>query len=128
MSDYVWRPRESTYRKGYLIRTWELMDEYYDWEEDPMCDCTPARKYRKSTGEWEACVYRTYAYTKETFTNVYTDFVGVCDEAWAKAGHLCKDVFDKLMAKLTSEDIPLKDVKSLFETAVLESEAIRLMP
>ena len=141
MSDSVWHRRGVKFCKGYALVLFECMNEYYDWEEDPMCDCTPARKYKKPTGNWELRVHRTYAYMDEHY-NPYGDsfsltsrkngvteicHVVICDEGFS-TNSIPENVLDTLVNKLTAENIPFNKARELLEDTKLTIEAEELIP
>ena len=141
MSDYVWYRRDVKFCKGYALVLFECMDEYYDWERDPMCDCTPARKYKDHTGKWELRVHRTYAYMDERYNpygnsyalesrkNGVAEFchVVICDEGFS-TNSIPESVLNALVDKLTAENSPFNKAKDLIEDTKLTIEAEELIP
>ena len=123
MSCNVWTPRKDVWRKGYRLFAYELMNEYYDWEEDPMCDCCPAQKYRKSLHKWEINVYKTYAYREGN-----RNYVATCHEIGARLKNIPEDMFNALWEELTTTNVPFNALKARFEDEELKAEAIRLIP
>ena len=131
MSCLYWAERKSMWRRGYYAVANELMEEYYDWELDPMCDCTPAQKVYKKRGKWNIIVYKTYIQDEvRMISGKWTPcyYACTCRERYAKTGELTKEKFDEMWEKLSTEDLLPKDVAAYFEEEKLEAEILTLIP
>ena len=121
MSMREWKIRNEMWRNGYYVVASELMKWCYDWELDPMCDCTPARKIWTHTGEWRVDVYKAYIDTDGKT-------IRTCSEKACTADSISKEEAIKIWLNIASKAIPLNTVMEYFETVTLEAKAIQLMP
>ena len=131
MSRYVWTERKDMWRRGYYAIAKELMEENYDWELDPMCDCTPARKFLSKTGAWKIVVYKTYIQDEvRMISGKWTPryWACICSELHASIENLTKDKLDEMWEKLSTEDILPKDIPAYFEEEKLEAEIAKFIP
>lgn len=121
MSMTEFAKRKTMWRNGYYVVAYEIMKWSYDWELDPMCDCTPAQKVWEHTGEWRIDVHK--AYINPDWKSVCT-----CRETACTADRISKDEAVKIWLNIERNNIPLDTVKNYFETATLTAESVRLMP
>ena len=106
----TWKCRTEMWRNGYFVAVNELMDVCYDWELDPMCDCTPARKVHIKTGIWEVEVRKAY------IDHTANDCVKACREVSATTGESSKDEAVKIWLNIERKPITMDTVKAYFES------------
>ena len=104
MSTIEARKRKDMWRNGYYVVAYELMKWCYDWEIDPMCDCTPAQKVWEHTGEWEIDVYKAYIDTDGRT-------IRTCREKSCTADRISKDEAIKIWWNIENKFIPLNAVR-----------------
>lgn len=116
---YTWKRRKTDFLNGYYIEAYELRDICYDWELDPMCDCTPSRKYSRETGKWEIRIHKAYIKSDlRCIGGKWKDFLTACacHEPLATSGEISKDEAIKIWMNIKTKHIPSETVKEYFET------------
>lgn len=114
----VWKTRKTTWANGYYIIVSELVEELYDWELDPMCDCTPAQKVYFPTGKWAVDVSKVYIterfYTVNNVVKVaYT--AHTCYDPCAKVSNITHEEAINIYMNLTTKKIPVTTIKEHFD-------------
>ena len=114
-----WKERKGEWFHGGYVWVYELLEEYYLWEVEPMCDSF--NKNIRSTGEWAITVKRSYL-----------DFggkhVSTCAEPYVKAEGLSKEVAMELYDKIMTNKYRLPEIKTFVLDAEYTAEAMRLIP
>jgi len=118
MTSY-WATRKSDWFHGGYVWVHELMERYYLWEIEPMCDSF--NKGVRSCNEWNVIVKRSYI--EPDGKRITT-----CDEAFAKADNLSKEDAMKLYEAIMSNKYRLPEIKEMLEDVVFTAEAEKLIP
>jgi len=103
----IWKVRKEMWRNGYHVTALELMEMNYDWELDPMCDCTPARKIYSQTGKWKIEIRKAYIDGKS---------VRACREIATETSRISKDEAIKIWWNIENKKITMNTVKDYFES------------
>ena len=114
-----WAIRKDDWFHGGYVWVYELMERYYLWEVEPMCDSF--NKCVRTCNEWRIVVKRSYI--EPDGKRITT-----CNEAFAEAEITSKETAMTLYNKVMSNEYRLPAIKELFENAQYEDEAVRLIP
>lgn len=114
-----WATRKAEWFHGGHVWVHELMERYYLWEIEPMCDSF--NKEVRSCNEWKVVVKRTYIEPDGRH-------ITTCNESFAEADELPEEVAMELYEKVISNKYRLPAIKEMFEDAQYTTEAMRLMP
>lgn len=113
-----WATRKDDWFHGGYVWVHELMERYYLWEVEPMCDSF--NKCVRSCNEWTVVVKRSYI--EPDGKSITT-----CNEAFARAENLPKEDAMKLYEEIMSNKYRLPEIKEMLKDAELTAEAKRLI-
>ena len=117
--EHFWASRKAEWFHGGFVWVDELMERYYLWEVEPMCDSF--NKCVRSCNEWKITVKRSYIEPDGKH-------ITTCNEVFAEAKEIPEDVAMKLYGEVVSNKYRLPAIKDMFEDAEYTAEAVRVIP